>query len=68
MAKVEKISGINIFLSDDEAGALASLLNWGLDYSSRRELGLADLGQLLNMNAPYFSVSFGTKATIGDAE
>jgi len=62
MAKVEKVRGLNIFLTDDEAAALSALLNYGTTWGTRNALGLGEFATDLSVNAPYTSFEFGQVA------
>lgn len=63
MAKASKVRGVKVFLTEQEAAGLAKLLDYGVDYSTRDDLNLSGLSEILTSVAPYRSFAFGTKAS-----
>lgn len=63
MAKVTKVRGVEVFLSDAEAASLSRLLNYGVDYNARTALGLDEFADELNSHASWRQFEFATKAS-----
>jgi hypothetical protein len=63
MAKVNKVRGVKVFLTDAEASSLNRLLQYGVDYATRSALGLDTFSDELNVHASWTSFDFGTKAS-----
>jgi hypothetical protein len=64
MAKVSKVRGVEVFLTDAEAASLSRLLNYGVDYGARTALGLDEFADELISHAKWRSFDFATKASM----
>ena len=64
MAKAKKVSGVKLFLTDEEASNLYMLLYRGIDYETRDALRLSEVQEQVGKHAPWKSIEFAQKATI----
>lgn len=64
MAKAKKVSGVKVFLTDEEASNLYMLLYKGVDYATRDALRLDEVQNQIGQHAPWKSVDFAQKASL----
>jgi hypothetical protein len=64
MAKAKKVSGVKVFLTENEAMSLSCLLRQGVENSVLETLNLEGFSQELYREAYWKSVDFVSKASL----